>query len=89
MVTLNGKVEYPKNIAEELGKVVKTYSIEATELAEELGNVRVLNVVMLGAVVKAMGLEDIDFKQIIRETVKPKFVDLNLKAFELGLEQIK
>ena len=34
--------------------------------------------------VQKLGLENIDWKCIIAENVKPKFVELNQKAFELG-----
>jgi len=88
MVTLNGKVQYPENIIPTLSEKVKTYKIEATDLAVELGNSKVMNVIMLGAVVKAMGLEHLNFEKAIRENVKEKFIELNLKAFEIGLNQV-
>jgi indolepyruvate ferredoxin oxidoreductase beta subunit len=31
-----------------------------------------------------MGLENIDWHKIIRENVKPAFIELNIKALELG-----
>ena len=34
---------------------------------------------------KALGLHDIDWKSIIAKTVKPAFVDINLKAFDAGM----
>ena len=88
MVTLNGKVAYPENIIEELSNKVKTYKVDATELAIELGNSKVMNVIMLGALVRAMGIEHLDFEKAIRENVKEKFIELNLKAFEIGLNTI-
>ncbi len=89
MVTLNGKVPYPKGIEEDLKSRVKTYVINATELAIKLGNVKVMNVIMLGALVKAMKLEHLDFIKAIRENVKEKFIDLNITAFNVGLELIE
>jgi indolepyruvate ferredoxin oxidoreductase beta subunit len=89
MVTLNGKIKYPENILEELHKTVKTYTVKATEMAIELGNTKVMNVIMLGAVVKAMNLEHLDFEKAIRENVKKQFIEINLQAFKLGLEQVK
>ena len=35
---------------------------------------------------KAMGLTDIDWQEIIRKNVKAKFIDLNLKALEVGMQ---
>ena len=88
MVTLNGKVQYPENIINTLSEKVKTYKIDATDLAIELGNSKVMNVIMLGAVVKAIGLDHLNFEKAIRENVKEKFIELNLQAFELGKKQV-
>ncbi len=43
-----------------------------------------MNVVLFGAMTKVLGLDDIDWEQVIRETVPEKFVELNLKAYEAG-----
>ena len=85
MVTLNGKISYPENIIETLREKVQTILIDATKKAEELGNVKAMNIIMLGALVKAMNLEHLDFAKAIKENVKPKFIDLNLKALDIGL----
>ncbi|PAT01969.1 indolepyruvate oxidoreductase subunit beta [Candidatus Izimaplasma bacterium ZiA1] len=87
MVTLNGKVPYPTGIYESISEKVKTTMFNASELAVELGNPKVANIILLGSLVKAMELTDIDFEKIIRESVKEKFVDINVKAFKLGLNQ--
>jgi len=88
MVTLNGKIKYPEDIFETLKAKVETYMINATALALEVGNRKVMNVIMLGAAVKAMNLTHLDFELAIRENVKPQFIELNIKAFNLGLNQI-
>ncbi len=82
---LTGRMVYPEGILDELKKAAKTVlSIDAPSEAAGLGNSKVTNVILLGTIVKYMGLEDIDWDKIIRENVKPAFVDLNLKALELG-----
>ena len=35
-----------------------------------------------------MQLESIDWEKIISENVKPKFVELNIKAFHEGMEMV-
>lgn len=85
MPILSGKVDYPEGIIEELSSKVKTIVIDAACQAEVLGNSKVMNVILLGAIVKSMGLEHINWEKIIRDNVKPKFVDLNLKAIEVGM----
>jgi len=84
MVTLNGKISYPENIIPTLSKQIKTIAVNGTETAIELGNAKVMNIIMLGALVKAMDLCDLDFETAIKENVKPKFIELNLKAFKIG-----
>ncbi len=85
MVTIAGKVPYPEGIIEELQEKAETLVIPANELAEELGNNKVMNVIFLGALAKSMELTHIDWEKIIKENVKAQFVELNMKAFELGL----
>ena len=44
--------------------------------------------VLLGALVGALGLTEIDWKEIIAKTVKPAFADVNIKAFDAGLAAV-
>lgn len=85
MPVLSGKAEYPEGIIEKLSEKVKTTAIDAHKYAAELGNPKVTNVILLGAIIKAMKLEKINWEKIIKDNVKPKFVDLNLKAIEVGM----
>ena len=60
-----------------------------TELALELGNSKVLNVIMLGVYVGYTGILDQELVWGIIEKKlgsKPKLLPLNRKAFEVGLE---
>jgi len=86
---LIGKASYPKGLKEEIKSKVKTELIEAAKIANELGNSKTMNVVLLGALIKEMGLEAIDWEKIIAETVKAKFIDINKEAFKRGLNYKK
>lgn len=89
MSVLTGEEEYADDILDEIKKAVeKVYEINAIGMAEKLGNIKATNVVLLGALVKLMGLENIDWETIIRKCVKEKFVDLNLKAFQTGVDYV-
>jgi indolepyruvate ferredoxin oxidoreductase beta subunit len=88
MPILSGTVDYPENIIETLKAKVPTMNLDATAIAIEVGNPKSANVVLLGALIKALGLTDIDWKSIIAKAVKPKFVDLNLKAFDAGMDAV-
>jgi 2-oxoglutarate ferredoxin oxidoreductase subunit gamma len=67
-----------------------TLNIPATSLAEELGNRIVTNLVMLGFFTAVSDIVSRDAMQSsIRSSVKAKFVDLNLRAFDIGFEYIQ
>ncbi|UYO99564.1 indolepyruvate oxidoreductase subunit beta [Oceanotoga sp. DSM 15011] len=83
---LSGKAEYPEGIIEELKTKVKTLIIPATKIAIELGNIKTQNIVLLAPLTKALGLENIDWEKSIKNNVKEKFIDMNLKAYKKGLE---
>ncbi|MDW7662822.1 MAG: indolepyruvate oxidoreductase subunit beta [Bacillota bacterium] len=87
---LSGVAEYPKGVIEAISSKLNTTVFKAAELAEDLGNLKTMNVIVVGALVKAMGLENIvDWNEVIKETVKAHFVDINIKAFKLGMDQVK
>lgn len=88
MPILSGKAEYPEDVIKILSTKVETKVIDAAKQAEALGNSKVMNVILLGAIIKSMGLEQIDWEKIIRDNVKPQFVDLNLKALEAGMNLV-
>ena len=80
-----GMAEYPEGIIDHLKEKCEVLSFKAAEVATELGNPKAMNIVLLGALIKAMGgLDDIDWDAEIEANVKAKFVDLNKKAFHAG-----
>lgn len=90
MTVLTGAEEYADDVLDEIEKSAKkVITLDATKLAEDLGNVKAANVILLGTLVKSMGLDDIDWADIIKKNVKEKFVDLNLKAFQVGMDAVK
>lgn len=88
MPILTGDAVYPKDAVAEIKKHVKTITLDATKLAVELGNAKAANIVLLGTIIKAMGLEQIDWESIIRKQVKPAFVEVNLKAVHCGMNAV-
>ena len=65
-------------------------TIDATSIAKSLGNVNVLNIVMLGALA-ATGKFPVKreiIKNSIRASVSERFVEINLKAFEAGYDEV-
>ena len=88
MPILTGTRDYPDDIIGMLRQRVSTMALDATGIAEKVGNPKSANVVLLGALVKAMRLTDIDWDPIIAKTVKPAFIDVNRKAFAAGMAAV-
>ena len=87
---LGGLEKYPEGLMEELNdKIENVISINAREIAEELGEPRSQNIVMLGMTITALELNDIDWVSIIKKFLPERFHEVNIKALERGLEQGK
>ena len=84
MPVVMGAAEYPENILEDLAKKYKVISVDAMSLARELGNTKTFNVIILGVAAKHMDFSIEEWNKVIEKVVKPKFVDINKKAFEVG-----
>ncbi len=80
----------PKLVHKIPDKNFTIYQVPATETAIQIGNRIAANMVMLGFLQPLLNLvsED-DLKSVIMDTVKEKFVDINLRAFNAGLSIAK
>ncbi len=85
MPVVMGQAKYPENIMKTLEEnAAKVKAFDALKIAEECGSVKAVNVVLLGAASNDLPFEEDAWIKVIEENVKPKFIDLNKKAFELG-----
>ena len=86
-----GNAEYPdvNNLIENMSNL-KVYPLEATELARKAGDSITTNIVILGALSKLpiFPIKRETLKEAIKESINPKYHELNFKAFELGYEAI-
>ena len=86
MPVIVGRAVYPSHVLNELeSKDVTVDAVDALSLAEKAGTAKAVNVVLLGRL--ARSLSDIPreaWLDAVRASVKPKFVDVNLRAFDLG-----
>lgn len=66
---------------------IRAFGVPATRIAEELGRRMVLNIVMVGffTAVTRLVAEDAA-RKAVADSVPPSTIDLNVKAFERGLE---
>ena len=60
------------------------YLVPATFIAQELGNPRALNMVLLGFLSAFLGIEIATWGESIRRKLSPQFMDSSLKAFSRG-----
>ncbi|MCK5127430.1 MAG: indolepyruvate oxidoreductase subunit beta [candidate division Zixibacteria bacterium] len=80
-----GGLGYPDDpIAEMKKKTKNVIAIEADKIANELGNPRLINTILLAVASPFLGFEKSVWEEAIKKLVKPKFVDINLKAFAQG-----
>lgn len=81
----SGSATYPEDIEETLRKrFPRLCYFDATQKAIEAGTEKAANVALLGATSIGLDLPEETWLEAIRKTVKPKFLDVNLKAFAAG-----
>ena len=82
-----GLATYPADIDARIAEAYPNVRrVDANTLAEQAGTVKAVNVVMLGAVSPALPFSRETWEAVIRATVPPKTVEVNLRAFRLGTD---
>lgn len=82
-----GAEKYPEDVNNRLKQTVKnTVILNAAAIAEELGNIKAQNVVLLGALLKVLDIKDVDWDKVLEDVVPKKAVELNKKALRKGME---
>ncbi len=80
-----GKQEYPPDVIGRVKeRVPDAVVVDGTAVADKLGNSRVVNVVFLGVLSKFLDISTEHYEAVLKESLKPKLVDINLKAFHEG-----
>jgi 2-oxoglutarate ferredoxin oxidoreductase subunit gamma len=67
------------------------YKIDATDIAEkDFNNRMVANMLMLGAFARNSEIIDLlSLQRAVKDTVSPKFLEMNIKAIATGYERVK
>ncbi len=73
-----------ENVSERLAAYPGLMLIDANPLAEQVGNLRTANLVMIGALSTLVSFDEEHWITAIHERVPTKLLDVNLRAFELG-----
>ncbi len=88
----SGLAEYPSDdkIEDLLQKTTPNITeIPAVDIALQVGNSKVLNIVLLGALSELLSVDTAIWESVIRERVPKKFSELNIKAFQAGKTWMK
>lgn len=85
MPVITGAAEYPADIVDKLKNMgITVTAVNALALAEQAGNAKASNVVLMGVVASQTDFDDKLWQNAIEQCVPPKFLELNKTAFELG-----
>jgi indolepyruvate ferredoxin oxidoreductase beta subunit len=80
-----GTAQYPENIESDIiSASPSAIIIDALDIANKIGNPRAVNSVMMGVLAEKSNLPLNCWEEAIKKLVKPKFVDINLAAFNCG-----
>jgi len=82
-----GPFKYPGDPEGLIRKRFKHYILcPCLDIARDLGDPRASNVVLVGLLSRFLPFEDHIWSKVLEEQIKPKYLDLNRKAFQTGRE---
>ena len=85
MPVITGAAIYPEALDTKMAAAgINLDAFDALALAEEAGNAKAVNLVLLGRLSKYFDFTDEEWMRAIEESVPAKFLELNKKAFALG-----
>ena len=87
MPVVIGTAQYPDGVLDKVRAAgARVIELDALSLADEAGSPKAVNVVLIGRMARQMDFAKEVWLDAIRETVPPKFLEMNLKAFALGYD---
>ncbi len=85
MPVITGAMQYPADILEKIrAKGAALQAVDALSLAMEAGSAKAVNVVLLGLLSASLPFPESAWQEALAECVKPRFLEMNRRAFELG-----
>ena len=85
MPVIIGKAKYPENILNRMkDSGIKLQSIDALSIARECGNIKAVNVVLIGLMAKSTKIGREVWQQAMEEVIPQKLLEVNIKAFDAG-----
>ena len=90
LTVLTGAQTYPTSILGDLkGRVERYLELDGLKLATEAGNAKATNVVLMGVLSKYMDFPEEAWQNALTEKIPAKLLELNKKAFALGVAEVK
>ncbi len=87
MPVIIGAAEYPQGLPEKIRQAgIHLEAFDALTLAEKAGSAKAVNIALMGRLSKFFDFSVEEWMRAIEESVPPKFLELNQKAFLLGRE---
>ncbi|UCH51511.1 MAG: indolepyruvate oxidoreductase subunit beta, partial [Chloroflexota bacterium] len=86
-----GVTRYPddKEIEDTLNRWAdRVYFVDGTPHAKELGDIRALNILMLGCVSSLLPIDVDVWKDCISQRLSPKILKMNMAAFDRGRQEV-
>ena len=85
MPVITGAAVYPEGALDAcVAAGINVDAIDALALAEEAGSAKAVNIVLMGRLSKYFDIPEEKWLAAIENSVAPKFVEMNKKAFALG-----
>lgn len=85
MPVIMGVSPYPENLPEKISSHSKRFTlIHALDIAEQIGNIKVINTILLGVLAQYLEIPKETWLKSIEETVPPKTIEINQAAFSMG-----
>jgi len=82
---LTGAAEYPPTLLQTFEQMaISTYGVDALSCANQIGNIKVVNTVLLGVLARRISDNTDVWRKAVEVCVPAKHRELNQKAFEMG-----
>ena len=85
MPVITGSTAYPEGIIDKLaGAGARVRSIDALGIAMECGNIKAVNIVLIGLLAGTSSIAKDVWLESLKEAVPQKFLDVNVRTFDAG-----
>ena len=85
MPVITGAAQYPQELVEQMvASGLDVDAFDALALAEQAGSAKAVNIVLMGHLSRYFDFTEEEWLEALEQSVAPKFLEMNKKAFALG-----